>query len=343
MAHPWLHEENFETGALTSGTSSEVDTESRLDFAHYADLAKIPGTPMPFRGAYVCRVNLANDGTPADAYVQETGDFDTSAEGTIHVRMYFWVSADITMATTNEFAIFQLWSSTNTVEAGAYINYTTANGLRIGIGETSASSFKALSTGQWHCLELAAHLDDGGSNDGTLDARLDGGAFTQVASLDQGAITSAVYGVLAQDAGTTAGHVYIDQVVADDARIFPIHRRWHEQVTITKSTHLLLGRGTIDNMTLEDGGSNDCVCRVFDTDKAYVSDEFSYQGLVKTITADDFVDPAGMPIHVDRGAFLQLSGTNPAVTVKLCGAVGYGSEGAIRNVGNKRIPHALEG
>ena len=85
MAFPWLSECNFEDG--TKGHfDTETDTETRLDFPHYSELARTPGMGMPWRGAYCARVNLANDGTPANALLQETGSWDTSAGGTIFFR-----------------------------------------------------------------------------------------------------------------------------------------------------------------------------------------------------------------------------------------------------------------
>src|SRR3989304_4043146 len=143
MAFQFLSQSNFEDGGL-GAFDAETDTETRLDFPHYVTLARTPGLPMPWRGSNCMRVTLVNDGTPADAYVQKTGSWDTAAAGTIYFRFMFYMTSDYVMANNDEFAIFQLWSSTNTVEGGVYVNYTTANGLRIGIGETSASSFMPL-------------------------------------------------------------------------------------------------------------------------------------------------------------------------------------------------------
>lgn len=337
MAFPFLSEENFSAG--TKGHFDvEADTETRIDIAHYSELARVPGLPAPFRGAYALRINLANDGTPADAYLQETGSWDTSASGTIFFRLMFWVSPDITMANTNEFAILQLWSSTNTVEGGAYINYTTANGLRIGIGETSASVLLPLTTGVWHCLELKFVIDSGVGNDGTIDAWLDGQAFTQVATLDQGAITSGVVGVIGQDTGTTKGHIIIDSIIADDAQIYPPATRWPTTVLLTKSDHVFVGSGELANVTLLSGASTDCVLKVFDTDAAYTSDAGDARLELNNTAANETVDPAGVPVPLTRGCYIDLAGTNPRASVKICQATGWGSDGAVRNVGARRMP-----
>lgn len=341
MAFPFLSEENFETG--TRGHfDAETDTETRLDFPHYSALSRVPGLPAPYRGAYCMRVNLANDGTPADAYVQETGSWDTAADGSaIYFRWKLFVTNNITMANTNEFAIHQLWSSTDTVEGGVYINFTTANGLRIGIGDASASSFAPLTTGVWHTVEVLYTIDNDVANDGTIDAWLDGGALTQVTGLDQAAITSGVLGVLGQDAGTTAGTVLFDQVVADDERIYPISDRWTQEIKITKDQHVFVGTGIVDNVTLVSGAATDCTLDLYDTDIGATNDASNVKLHLNNTANNEMVDPAGVPVQFTRGCFVSLGGTNPYAIVKLRSAKAWGSDGAVRSHGIKRRPHPL--
>lgn len=336
MAFPFLSEANFEDG--TKGHfDTETDTESRLDFPHYSALAAVPGLAMPYRGAYCVRVNLANDGSPADALLQETGSWDTAATGTIFFRLMFYVSSDITMANNDEFAIFQLWSGASTVEAGAYINYTTANGLRIGIGETSASSFLPLTTGVWHCLELKAVVDSGVGNDGTLDGWLDNAAFTQVASLDQGDITSGVVGVVGQDAGTTKGYVLINEVIADDARIGVMVDRFKESAYMTISGHAFIGPGTIDRLSLQSGAATDNVVTVYDTDTGYTTDTTNIVYIGGNTVASEVKDfDLHHGVTVRRGAYVVLSGTNPRAVVGFRAPMSM-SEGVMRTYASRRI------
>lgn len=342
MAFPYLSMSGFESGTLDH-FDAETDTESRLDFPHYSNLARTPRLAMPFRGAYCMRVTLANDGTPADAYVQETGAWDTAATGRIFFRFAFWVSPDITMANADEFAIFQLWSGASTVEGGAYINFTTANGLRIGIGETAATSFRPLTTGVWHQLELNFLVDSGGGNDGTIDAFLDGGAFTQVTALDQGAITSGVLGVLSQDVGTTAGTLLFDEIVADDARIYPISDRYPSEVVLHKSGHVFVGAGELTNVSLLSGAGTDNVLTVYDTDTGYELDASNAKLELKNTANNELVDPAGAPIpSFRRGCYVALAGTNPRAIAQICWA-SYYSEGGVRNHGVRRKAHPVMG
>lgn len=333
MAFPFLSETDFEPGTRDH-FDAESDSANRLDFPFYYQLAQVPGLPAPYRGAACMRV-LLNSTT--DAYIQETGSWDLSASGAIYARFMLWVSPDITMANADEFAVFQLWSSTNTVEGGIYINYTTANGLRIGIGETAATSFLPLSTGVWHAIELKAVVDAGGGNDGTLDGWVDGAAFTQVAALDQGAITSGILGTVGVDAGTTKGTLLFDGIITDDARIYPPSVRWPADMLLTKSGHVFVGPGEVANVSLLSGGGTDCVLQVWDTDIADTNDASNLRCELKNTVASELIDPAGMPITVERGFYVALSGTNPRALVKVCSATGWGSDGAVRNVGARRL------
>lgn len=336
MAFPFLSQNNFETGTL-GGFDSETDTETRLDYPHYVELARTPGLPMPWRGAYCMRVKLANDGTPADAYVQETGSWDTAASGTIFIRFMFYVSNDIVMADADEFAVLQLWSGTNTVEAGVYVNYTTANGLRLGIGETSATSFLPLTTGAWHTVEIKAVIDSGVGNDGTLDGWLDNAAFTQVTALDQDAITSGVLGVLSQDAGTTRGHVFFNDVISDDARIGSPVERFPQPYLMTASGHAFVGPGEICDVQLLSGAATDNVLQIYDTDTAYTTDASNIVLEMKNTANNQVVDISDLGRCVKRGCYVSMTGTNPRAIISFRNA--YQDNGPMRAYALRRKPH----
>jgi hypothetical protein len=346
LAWPYLSSTGFESGTRDH-FDVETDTENRLDFPHYSTLAAIPGMAMPYRGAYCLRVQLANDGTPANALVQETGSADLAADATIFVRFAFWLSPDTVMANNDEFAIWQLWSSTNTVEAGVYINYTTANGFRIGIGETAATQLKPLTLGVWHQMEVGANIDAGGGNDGTLDGWLDGSAYTQITALDQGDITSSVVGVMSQDAGTTTGTLLIDEIVYDDTRIYPITDRFPTDVMLTHSNHVFVGSGCLENLSMLSGGGTDSIVEVYDTDTGYALDASNVKVELRNTAAGELVDPAAVPAHpFKRGCFIRITSTSgnnlPRALAKICWANNY-SEGAMRTHALKRKPHPVLG
>ena len=328
MAFPYTTIANFEAGTL-GHFDTEADTDGRLDFPHYTELARFPGLAMPWSGAYCMRVDLAGASNPA--YVQETGSWDmTAGTNEIFLRFKLYLSKDLVMANTNEFAVLQFWSSTSTVEAGVYINYTTANGYRIGLGDASASSFQGITLGEWHDIEV--EYDPAGGAAGTLDGWLNNTAFTQVGSLTDANITSGVLGVMGQDAGTTAGTVLFDHVVGhvDGARIGSGGRRFPEQHYREASGHVFVGHGIVDNAALLAGAGTDCVLNLYDTDTADTTNT-SPRLVLKNLTNNESpVDPAGMPLTLTKGCYVELTGTNPRAIINLHRAVGYGSDGAVR-------------
>lgn len=337
MSFPYISEVNFEDGLATTGGGtfdSEVDTDSKLDIAHYSELARTPEIAMPYRGAFCMRVDLS--GGTADAYLQEDLDWDMALDETQHWRFMLWVDPNITMANNDEFAIFKLQSTGPVDEAVIVINFTTANGLRIGVGETGGTNFLDLSTNRWHSVELSVTLDDGASDDGTLDLRLDGSAATQVASLDQAAIAQGRIGTMDIDAGTTRGVVLFDEILSDDARLFPAEIRFPTTILMTTSGHAFVGHGDIDNISLLSGAATDNVITVFDTDIANTDDAGNILTELKNTANNELVDPAGMPVHVRRGCYVNMSGTNPRALLNICKVQAYGSDGAIRNFGHKR-------
>lgn len=340
MAFPFISEASFEAGT-TGHFDTEVDTESRLDIAHYSELARFPraSSEMPWRGAYCMRIKLENDGSPADAYLQETGSWDmTAGTNDLYGRFMLFLSADTVMANTNEFAILQFWSATNTVECGIYINYTTANGFRLGTGQDTAAAtvFKPLTLGEWHTVEF--FFDPAGSSASTFDCWLDGAALTQQTGFTSANITSGVIGVIGQDAGTTTGTLLIDAIVTDDARLYPHTERFPETVLLTASGHVFVGPGELENITLLSGAGTDCVMAIYDTDLGYTLAASNLVSEIKN-TANNQAVPE-LPVRVHRGCYVALSGTNPRAIARIKTAPHY-SAGAMREYGRNRKANAF--
>ncbi len=329
MAFPFITEANFEDGTRGHFDSTN-DTGSHLDFPHYSDLAKAPGLPGPFSGAHCMRIDLST--STDDAFIQENTSWDLAASASIEIKFQFFVSSDITMANADEFEILGLHSAGAT-EAGTFINFTTANGLRLGIGLNTASSFLPLPTGRWVTVEMAATIDSGGGNDGTIDLRLDGGSATQVTGLNQAAVTFGRIGTTGQDAGTTAGVLLFDDVISDDGRIFPPTFRYPTSRLHTISGHAFVGSGRIENLSLLSGGATDNVLSVFDTDVGNTSDANKVVAELKNTANQQIVNHPTGDIQVHRGCFVSMSGTNPRALVKIKYAPAYGSDGAIRTAG----------
>ena len=340
MAFPYISEYNVEQGDK-GHFDSESDSTGRLDFAHYSTLARTPGLAMPWRGAYAMCVNLATSTT--DAYLQEDTSWDTAADGTIYFRFMLWISPDLVMANNDQFYVLKLQSTGPVDEVVAGLIYTTAAGLKFGVGETAITSSLPIQKGKWNCIEVTANIDAGGGNDGTIDYWVNGNAGTQVASLDQAAIIQGRFGVMGQDAGTTAGNLLFDSLIVDDARIYgPTSEgegRFVESTFLTASGHVFVGHGVLENVTLATGFTDNTL-EIYDTDTGYTSDITKRRVYLTTSTTGEVVDPAGMPIVLTRGCYVKLSGTTgatgPFATLKIGKAVGWGSDGAIRNYGNKR-------
>jgi len=338
-------ETGFEQGNTLTDTHFDVETlaSGKLDIVHYTTLAAIPGMPAPYRGAYCMRVDLSTSTT--DCQLQETGSWDIAQSAELYIRFMFWLggtgSQEVVMADTNSFAIFALWSSTNTHEATIGINFTTANGFRLYVAELAnetGASYAPFSLNKWHSIELYANWDTS-ANDGTLDCYLDGYGLTQITGLTQAAGTSGVIGVLGQDAGTTTGICLYDEVVGDAERIYPPYMRFPQDIIINSSQHVFVGPGIIDNISLLSGAGTNNILTLYDTDTAFRVNPTRTRVELKNTTNNELVDPAGMPIHVIRGCYVDLAGTDPRAVLKIRRAVAYGSDGAVRTYASKRKPY----
>lgn len=345
MAFPLLSENGFELGTREH-FDAETDTEAKLEFSHYTTLARVPGLPMPYRGAYAMTVDLSL-GT-ADAYVQETGSWDLAATGSAFFRFYVWFGAPtgktVTMANNDIFSIFQLWSGASTVEASFGIQYTTANGYRFYLSELAdgvGGSFMPFQLNTWNLVEIKVVVDSGAGNDGTLDAWVNGSAMTQITALDQGAVTSGILGAVAIDAGTTVGYLAFDEVAADDTRIYGYAERFPPAVMQRTSGHVFVGPGILDNISLLSGAGTDNVVEVYDTDEAELNDATRVPVELKNTANNELVDPAGMPARVVRGCYVKFTGTNPRSIVNICKAPIYGSAGVMRSYASKRTKRVL--
>lgn len=347
MAFPWLSNSGFETGA--NPYDSESDDDSILDYPHFSTLARWGFAP--YRGAYCMRV-LLNGGT-TDAYIQEDDDYDTSASGTIFVRWYFYLGRDFAMADGDQFTMATLQSTGPTSEVTAGINRNGSN-IRFWFGETTNTRNLILGTtaapgnpssalGRWYHAEMQAVIDAGGGNDGTLDAWInDVTAGTQITGLDQGAIIQARFGVIGPDAGTR-GTLLIDEIRADDARIYSYKERFPTAFTVTGSEHVFVGPGYIDSATLLTTGASN-IMRLWDTDVANTDDT---QGFLAELDLSAHTALEG-PLYFDRGCYVQLSGTNPRGQVVLVrnsdklGVLGplYYSERGMVDYGLYRRPRA---
>jgi len=315
VSFPWIHEANHERGD-NADYDSETDTGSQLDFPHYTDLARFPWPHCaPYSGAYCMRVTLA--GGTADAYVVE-GDWDIAATVNRFCRFNIWFSPTFDATADDTVAIWE-FLATATVETSVGFRYVaTTDVINLGIGEVAPTSFgSAIEKGVWYTVELDMQ-NDPGSNDGTIDMYVTKAGdpastvvdATQVASLDQGAVTTGRLGV--QDhLATTTGVILIDDVIFDDARIYP-GARYPTQKTFTKSGHFFIGSGDVASAALlTDEATNKVL--LYDTNTA---DTLSDQDFVAELELDNQTSISG-PIHFEKGCYVELSGTDPRAQVTI--------------------------
>ena len=339
MAFPWLFQENFEQGDR-GNLDGETDTDSKLAFPHFGQLVINPPHQPPFRGAYAMHVDLS--GGTNDAYVNEDSAFDTTGEVTRHLRFYFFADG-LTMAASDRFDIFQLRSAAAVEAAIGIVN--TAGVIQIGASETSASTQQLvdLEQGVWHALELTMLIDHDGDADGTIDFFVDGHQVgSQIASLTQTTITTARFGAMSIDAGTTAGHLLFDEIVYDDARVYPYRRRYDQGVMLTDSGHAVVGPGRLRFVTLDPGAATDCELLIYDTDEANTNDASNLviqrlRNPSASIPVSQEVTPGWGYFH--RGCYVTLSGTDPRAILQFDEA--YLSEGLVKNYARQRNVHPV--
>jgi hypothetical protein len=331
LAFPWIFESNFEQGT-NAEWDSESDTGALLDFPHYSTLSKITNAPVPYRGAYCMRVQCGD----TNDHVLVEGDIDIADAGTGHTRFYLCAASDFTATADDTFNIYELQQAGGTTEISLGMRVTaTTNELEIGIGDgTAPTTFVSFPRGKWVCVELLATISTGGA--GVVTLFLD---ETQVLTLTTQTHAAAVgRGVLGtQDTlATTTGALYFDQFVMDDTRIYGIPIQYPEEVHMTKTGHIFVGAGRIDNVTLLSGAGTDCVAQLYDTDVNNTNHVGRLKLELRNIASGEMVDPAGVPVDVQRGAYLVLSGTTPRAIVKIGRAQGYFSQGRIKQHGAER-------
>lgn len=342
MAFPFVYESNFENGTTPFGWDTETDTGSQLDVAHYSELARSPhNQSAPYKGAYALRCVLA--GGTADAFLEE-GDLNIAAAGTAHAAFNVWFSPDFDATADDTVHLFELQGAADAIQAVVGFRYVAATDvINIGMGELAPTSFSGIEIkkGVWYTVELAVTLDDGVSDDGTLDIYIteEGSpaatvvSATQVASLDQVAVTHGVIGVQ-NHLATTTGTILIDRFVFDDARIYPATDRFKTTKTLTQSGHVFVGPGKVLNATLLSGAGTDNVLKIFDTDVADTNDFSNVALELKNTANNETVDPAGVPVDIIRGCYAQLTGTNPRAKIEFCTALN--SVANIRRYGLRR-------
>ncbi len=333
MGLPNLFEGNFETGD-NSEWDSESDTGSLLDFPHYSELARIPGMEVPYRGAYCARIKLGD----TNDHTLTAGAVNLSANDTFGTRFCLYLAADFAFTADDTFNLLELQASA-TIELAVGIKVVNSTqAITIGVGEVTPTVFAVpeLQRGRWYVIEVDGNIDAGGGDNGDAVLRVNNVSSATIASLDQGAITDAVFGSQLT-LSTTTGTILLDEFVAgkaDGGRVGGITDRWSEEVYLTKTGHAFVGPGIVDNATLLSGNDTTAILNLYDTDEAD-SANTEPKLVLKNTAANEIVDPAGTPIFdFKRGCYVTITGTEqPRAIIKIKRAVAWGSTGAVRQYG----------
>lgn len=335
MAFPYIFESNFAAG--TNGEwDSEADTGSRLDFPHYSELSNIPGMEVPYHGdAFCMRIQMGdtNDHTLIE------GDIDIADTVTRYSSFMLYVHTDVVATSDDTWNIYEVQGTANAVENAVGMRYTAATGvLDIGVGQTAPTQFYPINKGRWYHVELVSVIQTGGTGTGTL--WIDGAQVAQITTLTNTAVLRGVLGT--QDTlSTTSGTLLFSQFRFDDLQVYPPRERFPSVIRLTKTRNAFVGPGWIETATLlSANGTMD----VYDTDSANILDLQSKK--IELTTTSNFV-AHDTPVFFQRGCYVVLGGTNPLGEIKLAldlprrgifGPTAYGSKGAIRTYGQKRVP-----
>jgi hypothetical protein len=335
VGFPYIFEEDFE-GGTKGGFDTETDTGSQLDYPSYRTLASTANRQAaPYRGSHCMRIV---HGAVTTAATLTEGDVDIALGATRYVRFYLQIPSDFSFTATDTFPILELQGAADAVQivVGLLANATTGL-VNIGIGNSVPTAFWAvgLRIGVWYCVEVEIVLDSGAGNDGTAalyvsaedESTSTTSLGTGLATMNQIAVTHAVLGT--QDTlATTTGTLLFDEFAFDDARLHNL-RRWDTSRRMTKSGHAVVGPGKV-SVSLAAGGAADNVLRIYDTDTADTNQPRLYE--LRNSAADETVE-SRRDIYVRKGAYIELSGTNPQAFVEIQEANVYGSTAAYRNYG----------
>ena len=326
MSLPYIFESSWDTGDA-SEWDSEQDTGSALDIVHYREMARFPGYPAPYRGAYCMRILDIAD---TNEHSLKEGDMNIAVGDTAWVRFAMYIDKNFTATADDSFNIFEWQKADNTVENSMGLKITEADDLiTIGVADGTAVGTLpgVIVKGQWTLIECK--VKNHGSA-GTMDLYIDGSKVQALTGLAQsGAIAHCVLGTQDTAATTDFGYILFDAFAFDDTRLGLTHR-WERTRLVTTSSFLFVGPGSIEDIKIIDGGSGDVTVELYDTDTYVASMTPRWRG--RTTIGNTDVDATPSHLDFSRGCLVVLGGTLPAAQITVGKVTGWGSEAAVRNV-----------
>ena len=322
---PYIYEENFELG--TRGQFDVTgDTDSQIDFPHFTTLSRFKGHGpahgyAPYNGAYCMRIRLGI-GSGTNPATLEEADVNIAASPITNSLLFnILFCSDLQATSADAVSILKLEQTDDTAEVVYGFDIATDGGITMGVGETDMTTQNgalAILRDQWYTCELT--VTNGAGADGIIDtfvtrwgtAASTVGDTTQITGLTQGAIGQATFGIEDQ-LGTTTGTILLDTLMQDDLRIFP-RSRFGSVRRMTQRGHAVVGGGTIDDVVAVADGTNAMEVNIYDTNNAYILGD-----PVATVSVDAGLvqERLGHPITIQRGAFVEFTGTSHYAEVHL--------------------------
>ena len=322
MAFPYDFHENFE-GGNKGGFTTESDLGLRLDYFGPKQTLSGFSNVHPQHGAYCMRVNMGKNNT--DAYDEKAVTW--ALDSVNYTRHWFMLGHDFQAGNVgDQFDVMTLISGASTQEGHVTVVLDDPAGLVIGLRDASGSVQGQLQImqGDWICLETEVSVDAGGGNDGHI-VLWTGNNRVKLSGLDQAAITAVRYGVMNQT-GDFSGHVYFDDVIHDDGRLYPDmspHNLSYAGKTMPffKSGFAFIGSGEIDGATLIDGGSGNCTLKIFDTDDLAYAQDMLKSALSTTsnnqVSHTPSANSGSRLFEVEYGCYVLMTGTNPSALLRI--------------------------
>jgi len=357
-------QDNFESGDATVWSGGETDTGSYLDIVHYTELARTPGMPMPYSGAYCARWQVAGGTSTADAILTEN-DIDIGNTFTGYAKFNVWIDPDFKTNTTADDNIVLFEATAGASEVFAFgIDYTNATddlfwavGTHATAATPSQNSTVQVKLGVWHTVELEMQVvTTGATGDVWAYITEDGQEPSTTAtvahnSVQNGVVTAGVLGV--QDpASTTNCTILMDNfqfsgtTTSSGARIFPTKDRFSTVRQFVRagtnkdehSFHAFVGAGTVSNVTWVTGGTSDGLLGIYDTDtaQAHVGNR---KGALQQAVASEVLDLSTVPFDVTRGCYITTDSAQneiQEVIVTIERAPNWFSDGNIRRFAQRR-------
>lgn len=316
MALPLEFHETFEAG--TKGNfDSESDSGNRLDFPHQMDIGD---RMMPWRGAYMCRVSLGKNSD--DAYLEEGVSWADGQNRWGRFKMF--VGEDVQFGNDLDYArILYFYSSTSTAEARLVLARFEPLGIVL-VTETENESWNVNNShfkvpiGEWFTVEWELDVD---TDSGYLGAILPNVCRITSRNAAMGTITKFRLGSIDQN-GDITGTIYFDDFMVDEGRLYDDPSAHNGALSggslfFLQSGFAFLGEGAIDHVTLIDGGSNDSRVRIYDAFEPTALPAGSLRYDLKAVSGNPTPQSSSNLVPFRRGAYVQLSGTNPQAIVRL--------------------------